>query len=393
MVDSVAGRSYARVYKVLGREDLHQYLIGAVGQAGGRLLYASGPKHAPVYLGVETPGGERIGILVYPFRANHREIKNRPADEHRMQIRYGGEKSWAEDHTLGKDVALVDTTLVLGVHLEADLFVGLDANLYDPLPMGISVEFKQTHVDAALNSNDWHVFERDNITGKRRSEPRASQGLETLVLFRPNRLLDFVRLERKASDLGLDSALRFAAAEEAATPSPVTARTVPSVHDLETQFQMTAPEIMEMISRRNRLSVAVRGGVAEHHLSQVLADDPDVIAYRSLDEDGRHDFDVTLSDGRTIRVECKNASPRRYKNGDMKVEVQKTRATQGDPAGRFYRHDQFDVVAACLFAPTGQWHFAYRSTSLLEREGRFPDRLAPLQRVTDDWASNLMEAV
>lgn len=92
-------------------------------------------------------------------------------------------------------------------------------------------------------------------------------------------------------------------------------------------------------------------------------------------------------------MECKNASPRRYKNGDMKVEVQKTRATQGDPAGRFYRHDQFDVVAACLFAPTGQWRFAYRSTSLLERDGRFPDRLAPLQRVTDDWASNLMEAV
>lgn len=78
-------------------------------------------------------------------------------------------------------------------------------------------------------------------------------------------------------------------------------------------------------------------------------------------------------------VECKNCSPRRYANGDIKVEVQKTRATQGDPAGRLYRLDQFDVVAACLFAPTGS--------------GRHPDRLAPLQRVTEDGSSTLPKAL
>jgi hypothetical protein len=113
----------------------------------------------------------------------------------------------------------------------------------------------------------------------------------------------------------------------------------------------------------------------------------------SLDEDGRHDFDVTLADGQVVRVECKNCSPKLYANGDMKVEVQKTRATQNDPAGRLYRPDQFDVVAACVYGPTGVWSFRYRRTELLDRHPRFSDRLAPLQRVTEAWADTLEQAM
>lgn len=393
MADDVAGRAYARVYNTSRRSDLHQFLTEAVRQSGGRLLFASGSRRAPVYLGIETPGGERIGVLAYPFRATHKPTKNRPLDEHRLQIRYGAESSWGGDHTLGRDVAHVDTTLVLGIHLDAGLLVGLDPNLYDPLPMGISIEFKQSQVDSAQEGHGWEVFERDNITGRRRPDPRASQGLETIVLFRPSRLLDYIRLERKAADLSLDPALRFKAAEAAALQDRVQERTIASVHDLEVQFEMSSTEIMEMINSRARLSVAVRGGVAEHHLHRVLTADEYVAAVQPLDKDGSHDFDVTLHDGRIVRVECKNASPRLYANGDMKVEVQKTRATQGDPAGRLYRSDQFDVVAACLFAPTGQWRFAYQATANMERDRRFDDRLAPLQRITNGWPGTLMEAV
>ena len=148
-----------------------------------------------------------------------------------------------------------------------------------------------------------------------------------------------------------------------------------------------------MISRRNRLSVAVRGGVAEHHLHRVLSNDDMVAEVQPLDQDGQHDFDVTLRDGRTVRVECKNSSPKRYSNGDIKIEVQKSAATQGDPAGRLYKPEQFDVVAACLFAPTGQWRFAYRSTAVMDRDQRHPERLAPLHHVTEGWARTLMEAL
>jgi hypothetical protein len=129
---------------------------------------------------------------VCPDVAN--ELAGQP-DEHRLQIRYGSEDTWLDEHPIGRDVAHIDTTLVLGVHLEADLLIGLDPSLYDPLPMGISIEFKDNHVKAAQGQEGWHVVERDNLTGRRRPNPRAPQGLETLVLFRPSRLLDYVRLE------------------------------------------------------------------------------------------------------------------------------------------------------------------------------------------------------
>jgi hypothetical protein len=396
VAEDVAGRSYARVYRLSERRaGLYRNLLAAVDSAGGRVLYASGPDRAPVYLGVQTRRNERIGVLIYPFTANQRLITHRPEDEHRVMIRYGGERSWVErDHPVGRDVANVDTTLVLGVHLNEDLFVGLDPSLYDPFPMGISVEFKQRHVDAALSSPDgWHVFERDNIGGRRRGTPRARDGLETVVLFQPHRLLDYVRLERTASDLDLDSALRFTTAVNATKHRTTGADAVASLHDLEEQFDMSSTEILEMISKRNRLTVAVRGGVAEHHLARILAGERGVSSVSSLDKDGQHDFDVTMTDGRAVRVECKNCSPERYANGDIKVEVQKTRATQGEPAGRFYRPEQFDVLAACLYGPTREWRFAYRATHLMERHAQHPDRLAPLHRVTDSWADTLREAL
>lgn len=219
--DDVAGRAYASVYRVSGsRAALHARLISAVEASGGRLLYASEPTRAPVYLGIESPRGERIGVLVYAFTANHRVISHRPADEHRLQIRYGGEDTWGErSHTIGRDIAGIDTTLVLGVHVQEGLFIGLDPNVYDPLPMGISIEFKDHQVAAARESPEgWHVFERDNIPGRRRGTPRARDGLETVVLFQPHRLLDYVRFERTASDLGLDPALRLTLATDAAQP-------------------------------------------------------------------------------------------------------------------------------------------------------------------------------
>jgi hypothetical protein len=148
MSEEVAGGSYMRVYSTSRKVDLHDYLVSAVEQSGGRVLYASSPARAPVYLGVQTPGDARAGILAYPFRATHRQILNRPSDEHRLQLRYGSEQSWDDLHTIGRDIAGVDTTVVLGAHLERDVLIGLDPALYDPFPMGVSVEFKDEDVRA-----------------------------------------------------------------------------------------------------------------------------------------------------------------------------------------------------------------------------------------------------
>ncbi|MBO0981965.1 hypothetical protein [Microbacterium sp. SD291] len=382
----VAGRSFGEVYRVQNRADLHDFLLNAVEASGGRVLYASEPNRAPIYLGVQLASDERLGMLVYPFRITTNDIPNRPADEVRGQLRYGSEKSWLREHPVGRDTAGVDVTMILGIDPLAEVAVGLDANLWDPLPMGISFYLKQVDVDAAMSSG-WHVWEKKNRAGTKRQDARSPLNLETVVAFTPEHLIDYARLERRSTSLRLDPPLRFAAAKaiikEGASPVVV------GRHVLEEQFALSSEQILDIIGGRNRLAVAVRGGVAEYHLEQQLALSPDVLISERLDVDALHDFDVELADERSLRIECKNASPKTFADGSHRVEVQKTRASKGDPASRFYRIDAFDVVAACLFSATGNWEFRFARTVDLERHKLFPDRLAPIQRVSERWVCEI----
>lgn len=382
----LAGRSFGEVYRVHGRADLHEFLQDAVHASGGRLLYVSQKDRAPIYMGVQLDSDERLGMLVYPFRVTRNAIRNRPSDEVRGQLRYGSEASWTRPHPVGRDIAGVDVSMILGVDLAGGLLIGLDANLWDPLPMGISFYAKDAELDEAQRTS-WHVWEKVNRGGTRRAEARSPSHLETVVAFTPDRLIDYARLERRATSLRLDPALRYAAAE--AMAQGMVDDATPARHVLEEQFALSSEQILDIISGRNRLSVAVRGGVAEHHLEQQLRQAPGVVAVQRLDVDAMHDFDVTLEDGRTLRVECKNASPRSTADGSYKVEVQKTRASKGDPASRFYPADGFDVVAACLFSPTGRWEFRFGATERMPRHRDFPDRLTPIQRIDVNWTTEL----
>ena len=139
--------------------------------------------------------------------------------------------------------------------------------------------------------------------------------------------------------------------------------------------------------------MAMRGGVAEHHLGLVLDGDPLVRSAVEGHQEGPPDFFVDMVDGRAVTVECKNASPTLYADGTPKVEVQKTRASQGDPTSRFYAPDAFDVVAACMYGPTGAWTFRFRRSALLEPHPVHPRKIAPLQRITDQWSHTLAEAM
>jgi hypothetical protein len=385
--ESLAGRAYARVYRTKDKQDVHEWLLEAVRRSGGDVPYATAATRAPTFLGIDL-GEERLGVLAYVFRITRVVTKGRPADETRLQLRYGAEKTWhTQDHPLGRDIAGVDVTIVIGIDLEHEILVGLDPLRYDPLPMGISVELKDEQV-AAVQRDGWAVWERKKHRGRVR-ELRAPEGLETVIGFCPDRLIDYVRLERQADALALDPPLRFAAGVAAADRG---SQRGGARHLLERQFDLTSAEILDIIERRGRLSMAVRGGVAEHHLEHVLQREPLVSEVLPVDRDGG-DFDVRMRDGDLLSIECKNASPNRYSDGAFRVEVQKTRASKGDPASRFYRRDQFDVVAACLFSPTGSWEFRYQRTDHLEPHKSFPDRVAPLQRVDDSWPSTLSALV
>jgi len=312
-----------RVYSVSRRQDIHGFILDAVRASGGTILYASDPGRAPIYVGLQGSQDERLGLLIYPFRMTRRSTAGRPDDEVRGQLRYGTD--WHnDDHVLGRDIAGVDTTLLLGVYPEGPLFVGLDPALYDPLPLGISFYAKDAQV-ADVMAHSWTVWERENRGGDRRQAPRAQGGHETLVGFSPARLLDYVRFERQSSDLGLDPPLRYAAAQNAAQPVPIggAASPIGALHDLESDFDLNAQEILQIISERMRLTVAVRGGVAEFHLEKHLDADPQVTAVQRLDLDSQPDFRIELSGSRKVLVECKNTSPATYSNGDFKVEIQK----------------------------------------------------------------------
>jgi hypothetical protein len=160
--EPLAARTYARVYKTSGKGDVHEWLLDAVERSGGRVLHATSAMRAPTFLGVEV-GEERLGILAYVFRVTRVETRARPVDEARLQVRYGSEETWhSEEHPLGRDVAGVDVTIVIGIDLESDVVVGLDPLRYDPLPMGISVELKDDQV-AAVKDDGWAVWEVDRL--------------------------------------------------------------------------------------------------------------------------------------------------------------------------------------------------------------------------------------
>ena len=266
--------------------------------------------------------------------------------------------------------------------------MGLDPSLYNPMPMGISFYAKDFQLDEAA-INGWNVWEKRNKSGSKRDEPRSPTALETIVAFSSANFLNFVRLQRRASWLRLDQSLRYSLARDGPTENPEPFRQ----HALEKQFELTSAEILEIISGRSRLAVAVRGGVAEHHLERRLRADMAVDRVTRLDVDSMHDFDVRMRTGYFVRIECKNASPQRYSDGTMRVEVQKTRASKGDPASRFYRVDAFDVVAACVFSATQHWDFVSAPTNALDRHKDFPDRIAPIQRLDRRWSNKLDEAL
>lgn len=391
MAQHRSGRSYVRSYERVQRRKHHDLLADAVQRAGGRVVWSSGPDVAPVYLTVEDPAGAVVGLMAYVFLANRKPTRNRPDDEHRLQVRYGDVNSpaWrAQRHPVGFDPAGADVTLVVGVHPDADLIVALDPAIYDPLPLGISVFFKDAEIDETRRTG-WHVWERDNISGARRVSPRTELGVETIIAFAPERLLDFVSLERQAHALGLDPPLRFRVAERAASPQV----DMGQLHQLEQEFDLRGHEILQLIAERARLAMAVRGGVAEHHMGKALDQDRQVAQAKVGHQGGPPDFFVTLIDGREFTVEVKNASPNRYADGTPKVEVQKTRASKGDPASRLYEPSAFDVLAACMYGPTGTWAFRYKRAELLAPHPEHPTRIYPLQRIDDSWANSLNAAL
>jgi len=164
---------------------------------------------------------------------------------------------------------------------------------------------------------------------------------------------------------------------------------------LENEFQLSSDEILSIIHRSPRCKQMVKGFVAEYHLEKVFQDlvsSGEIKSFRRIDADSQPDFTV---DGpkRSYRVECKLAmSAKRYKNGDIKIDFQRTRNSASNPKSRFYKKSDFDIVATCLYNQTGKWEFKFISTSDIPIDEKYNDCLKKALRYPGGlpWADSII---
>jgi hypothetical protein len=161
------------------------------------------------------------------------------------------------------------------------------------------------------------------------------------------------------------------------------------LHQLEQEFGLPAREILEVINRRNRCKIAVRGAIAEEYLIRTLRDWKStgaIVYFEDFDIDGQPDCRVDDVAGRSFTVECKNVEklkpPKKPPKRPAKtpkaitIDFQRTRDPKGVAGARYYLPSEFDVVAACLWNRTGKWEFLFAATKDLPRHKKYPDRLS-----------------
>jgi len=366
------------------KQPLLDFITSGLIAAGCRIIRSSTANEAPFRIAFEEPSGQRHGIIVYAFFANSKQTKNRPDDEHRFQIKYGSNDGLI--HRIWQDPFRLYTTLMVGIDTERGFFVGIDPVLHEYTRFFISIEFKRADVEAILDGG-WHFWERSR-------RPGDDSPVETIVGGRLDSFLDFVRFEQAAC--GLDQGHRYLLAEKFSHfakhlqgwPTESSSRCPQSgtLHDLAAEFEISEEAILSMIQAAPRLKMAVRGWVAEHHLGTLLRGTIGVDSCHAIEEDGRPDFKVIYKGSKPIFVECKNVLRKTLADGTIRVDFQKTRASKSDPCSRFYRPNDFEILAACLHPCTENWEFAFRMTSEMDLfTEKCPDRLNSNVRISPEW--------
>jgi hypothetical protein len=388
------GNAFAwKVYPCSARdkEPLIQFIREALEKRGCDVQQAGPANRAPFHFVISLPGREKLSVLAYVFRANSKVTKNRPTDEHRFQVKYGGDLSGVIE--VATDPLGVVTTLFLGIDLDRKLFVAVDPLMNNPSPMSRSVEYKSHHVEKILETG-WAAWERERRDA--RTETRRAYELlpdvrtEVLVGGRQDRLLDLILVERIAQ--GLDPGERQLVAEKFRDlPGKQVADRLS--HALLDELNVTPEALLDLISSASRLKMAVRGWVAETHLESALCAIPGVSECHRIQEDGKPDISLRWKCSAPLLVECKNVLRTVYADGTPKLDFQRTRASKADPCSRYYMPSDFHIIAACLHPVTESWEFRFAVTSDLPSHGTCAGRIDSNLRVSTDVFSAKAETV
>lgn len=374
------------------REPLVTFMVDALEEAGCRILHRPPPNQAPFRITFETPLGERMGVVAYAFHANSRLTRNRPEDEHRFQVKYGTKDG--KHHEIWQDPYELYTTLFLGINPEQGFFVAADPLLHDPTRFFISVEFKEGHVQE-IEQQGWASWERV------KRQDSVDLPVEVLVGGTKQNFLKLVRFERAAKGLapGLRQLLaeKMGALGEAAISPDAAASSVvvPADirHVLAMEFELSEAQILDLIGSAPRLKMAVRGWVAEEHLYRQLEKLPGVEGLERLEQEGGADLRLSYQGSRLLEIECKNVLRKVYSDGLIRLDLQRTRTSKGDPCSRFYRSNEFDLIAACLHSHTESWEFRYALPGKLDPHKSCPGRLSNAVRINGRWGDDAAVAL
>lgn len=371
------------------REPLIRFMVDALEKRGCHVIFTPPPNVAPFRITFETPQGERMGIVAYAFLANNKQIRNRPKDEHRFQIKYGGDLSGL--HEIWQDPYGLYVTLLLGINPEVGFFVAADPVLRNPTHFSVSVEFKEKQVQEILEKK-WIAWERVRV-GRPGTKTYDDPLFEALIAGTADQFLRLIRFEREAwgeepgerhylAEHFADTALVTASRELLASPPAISAE---HLHALAEEFALPEKKVLDLILERRMLKMAVRGSVAEEHLINALREVPGVQECHRLEDDHGPDVELTFQ-GTKITVECKNSSRVPTSKGFEKIDLQRTRASKADPCSRYYRPSEFDLVAACIHAVTEKWEFKYALTKDLDPHGTCPGRLSNNVKLDKRWS-------
>ena len=360
---------------------LLKFVRDALEARGCQIKHIGPTNRAPFFIVFDMPGQERLSILVYAFLASSKITRMRPPDEHRFQIKYGGDLSAVID--VAVDPRGVTTTIFVGIDLQRNIFIAVDPSMNNPSPMSRSVEFKTQNVDEVL-SHGWHAWERDRheakTTTRRAYELLPDIRTEVLIGGKRDRLLDLILLERVAQ--GLDPGERHLIADKfRELPGKPAVDKVP--HELLDELSITPEALFDLINSASRLKMAVRGWVAENHLAEQLNRLKGIEDCVRLQGDGRPDISVRWRNSKPIFIECKNVLRTTYSGGIPKLDFQRTRAAKSDPCSRYYMPSDFQIVAACLHPLTEKWEFRFALTSDLPDHQTCPGRKASNIRVEE----------
>jgi hypothetical protein len=372
-----------KVYSVSARdkEPLLKFIREALKARGCTIQHVGPANRAPFHIVLDLPGGERISVLVYAFFANSEPTRNRPLDEHRFQIKYGGKLKGVLD--VAVDPLGVTTTIFIGIDPERKIFVAADPLMNNPSPMSRSIEFKAENVEH-IQAAGWSAWERERrdakTTTRRAFELLPDIRTEILIGGKQERLLDLILLERVAR--GLDPGERHLVADKfREVPGKNVASQLP--HKLLDELNITPEALLDLISSASRLKMAVRGWVAETHLETYLRSVEGVSECARLQGDGKPDIRLRWRGGKPLFIECKNVLRTTYAGGIPKLDFQRTRAAKSDPCSRYYKPSDFDVVAACLHPIKEQWEFRFALTSELPAHGHCEGRIDNNIRVSE----------